>query len=164
MLISAEHQVRIGRELREERERRGMALEEVAKATRFSVRHLQSLEADLFDELPGGVLRKGIVRSYCQYVGLDDEEWLERCAAHGGFDSPEPDLEEFAENVHRARLESMPRVRKRWWGVVVLVLALLALAYVVWRYVVQPRVGLQRHEIVPQQSYLVKPASAGWVA
>ena len=159
MLISAEHQVRIGRELREERERRGMTLEEVAKATRFSMRHLQSLEADLFDELPGGVLRKGIVRSYCRYVGLDDATWLERCAASGGFDDPEPDLEQFAENVHRARLESMPQVRRRWWGVVVLVIGVLALGYAVWRYVVQPRVGLHRHDVVPQQSYLSGPRS-----
>lgn len=161
MLITAEHQVRIGRELREERERRGMTLEEVAKATRFSMRHLQSLEADLFDELPGGVLRKGILRSYCRYVGLDEEEWLERCAANGGFDAPEPDLEQFAENVHRARLESMPPVRRRWWGVAVLIVAVLGLAYAVWHYVVQPRVGMHRHEEVPQQSLITMPARSG---
>ena len=154
MLITAEHQVRIGRELREERERRGMTLEQVARATRFSMRHLQSLEADLFDELPGGVLRKGIVRSYCQCVGLDDEAWLERCAASGGFADTEPDLEQFAENVHRARLEAMPPVRRRWWGVVALVLAVLALGFAVWHYVVQPRVGIHRHEVVPQQTHL----------
>src|SRR5579875_3201476 len=115
-----------------------MSIEDVARHTRFSVRHLQSLEADLFDELPGGVLRKGIVRSYCQYIGLDDEVWLERLAESGGLDETEPDLEQFAENVHRARIESMPVVRRRWWGVVALVLGVIALAYAVWHYVVQP--------------------------
>ena len=148
----AEQHVRFGRDLREEREGRGMALEDVARATRFSVRHLQSLEADLFDELPGGVLRKGIVRSYCRHMGLDEELWLERFAESGGLDESEPDLAQFAENVHRARLESMPQVRRRWWGVVVLVLALLVLAFAVWHFVVQPRVGLHSREPLPQQS------------
>jgi cytoskeleton protein RodZ len=144
--IGADSGLRVGRDLRQERERRNMTLEQVAKATRFSVRHLQSLEADLFDELPGGVLRKGLVRSYCRHVGLDDEVWLERFSAAGAFEGSEPDLAQFAENVHRARLEAMPPVRKRWWGVVVMVLGLLVLAYLAWHYVVQPRIGVHlRH-------------------
>ena len=159
MQIVAEQQVRFGRDLRLEREGRGMTLEEVARATRFSVRHLQSLEADLFDELPGGVLRKGLVRSYCRHLSLDEEFWLERFAESGGLDAAEPDLAQFAENVHRARLESMPQVRRRWWGVVVLLLALIALAVAIWHYVVQPRVGLRHREPVPQQSALPEPGA-----
>ncbi len=142
MQISAEDQVRIGRELRQERERRGATVEEVARATRVSVRYLQSLEADLFDELPGGIIRKGIVRSYCQHLGLNEEAWLKRIADHGGFEEPEQDLAKFAENVHRARLESMAPVRRRWWGVAVLLGALAVLGYLLWQYVVQPRVGV----------------------
>lgn len=145
MQISTEDVVRFGRELRIEREARGMSLEEVARGTRFSVRHLQSLEADLFDELPKGVLRRGIVRSYCRHLGLNEDEWMERFAEVGGLDEAEPDLEQFAENVHRARLEAMPPVRRRWWGVVVLVVVLLSLAIAVWHYVLEPRLGLQRH-------------------
>ncbi len=141
MQISAENQVRIGRELRQERERRQITLEDMARVTRISVRHLQSLEADLFDELPGGVIRKGILRSYCQHLGLDAEHWIGRVAEAGGLDDAEPDLAQFAENVHRARLESMPTIRHRWWGVALLALALLALAYAAWHFVVQPRTG-----------------------
>ena len=152
MQISAEHQLRVGRELREERERRGMSLEEVARGTRFSVRHLQSLEADLYDELPGGVLRKGIVRSYCRHMGLDEEQWLERFAEGGGLDGAEPDLAQFAENVHRARLEAMPPVRRRWWGVGVMAAVLLALAIVLWHFVVAPRVGIHLHQLIPHRA------------
>ncbi len=142
MQISAENQVRVGRELRQERERRKVGLEDMARVTRIVVRHLQSLEADLFDELPGGVIRKGIIRSYCQHLGLDDEHWLGRVAEAGGLDEVEPDLAAFAENVHRARLETMPPVRRRWWGVAALVLLLLASAFLLWRFVLQPRTGL----------------------
>ncbi len=152
MQISAEYQVRVGRELRQERERRGRTLEEVARGTRFSVRHLQSLEADLYDELPGGVLRKGLVRSYCGFLGLDEEAWMERFAAGGGLAETEPDLAQFVGNVHRARAEGTPRMRTRWWGVAAMVLLLLALGYAVWHYVVQPRVGFFGPEVLPQQS------------
>ena len=150
--IGADSGLRVGRDLRQERERRGLTVEEVAKATRFSVRHLQSLEADLFDELPGGVLRKGLVRSYCRHLDLDDEAWMERFAASGAFEQNEPDLAQFAENVHRARLESMPPVRRRWWGVVGMVVALLALAYAAWHYVVRPRIGIGHHDAPPVTS------------
>lgn len=145
MQISVDNQVRVGRELRHERERRQLALEDMARVTRISVRHLQSLEADLFDELPGGVIRKGIIRSYCQHLGLDAEHWLGRVAEAGGLDDSEPDLAQFAENVHRARLESMPPIRHRWWGVVLLALLLATLAYAAWHFVVQPRTGLRLH-------------------
>ena len=147
--IGADSQLRVGRDLRQERERRQVTLEQVAKGTRFSMRHLQSLEADLFDELPGGVLRKGLVRAYCKHLNLDDETWIERFQTAGAFEQSEPDLAQFAENVHRARLESMPQVRRRWWGVVVMVLALLALVYAAWHYVVQPRVGIHFHHPAP---------------
>ena len=145
MQISVDNQVRVGRELRQERERRQLALEDMARVTRISVRHLQSLEADLFDELPGGVIRKGIIRSYCQHLGLDAEHWLGRVTEAGGLDDSEPDLAQFAENVHRARLESMPPIRRRWWGVLALVLLLIALAYAGWHFVVQPQTGLHLH-------------------
>ena len=160
--IGADSQLRIGRDLRQERERRNVSLEQVAKATRFSMRHLQSLEADLFDELPSGVVvRKGLIRSYCQHLGLDDDLWLERFSATGILDQAEPDLEQFAENVHRARLEAMPPVRRRWWGVVVMILAFLALAFAAWRYVIQPRIGIRHHEAPPQTSTAVPVSRQG---
>ncbi len=160
MQISAEQQVRVGRELRKEREARGITLEEVARGTRFSVRHLQSLEADLYDELPGGVLRKGIVRSYCRHMGLDEEQWLERFAEHGGLDGAEPDLAQFAENVHRARLEAMPPpMRHRWWGVVAMGIVLLGLALALWHYVVAPSVGVHLRQLVPHRTQPAAPAA-----
>ncbi len=154
MEIGADSRLRVGRDLREERERRNVTLEQVAKATRFSVRHLQSLEADLFDELPSGVLRKGLIRSYCQHLGLDEEVWMERFAASGALDQSEPDLAAFAENVHRARLEAMPQVRRRWWGVILMGLALLALAYAAWHFVLQPRLRPHHGNSAPQSAGL----------
>lgn len=149
MEIGADSQLRVGRDLRREREQRNMTLEQVAKTTRFSMRHLQSLEADLFDELPRGVVvRKGMIRSYCQYLGLDGEAWIQRFTEAGALEHTDPDLSEFAENVHRARLEAMPPVRRRWWGVALMIFALMLLAFAAFRYVVQPRLGLWRRSLV----------------
>ena len=141
--------LRVGRDLRRERERRGVALEEVARGTKFSVRHLQSLEADLVDELPGGVLRKGILRSYCRHLGLDGEAWVARFTAEGGLEGTELNLTEFAENVHRTRLESTPPVRDRWWAVLGMLLLFLALAFAAWHYVIQPKTGFHSHPTQP---------------
>ena len=51
-------------ELRWERERRQVSIEKISDETKVSSRHLQALEAGEYGALPGGVFRKGIVRSY----------------------------------------------------------------------------------------------------
>ena len=43
------------------------ALEDISQTTKVTVRSLQALEADAFDKLPGGILSKGIVRSYVRF-------------------------------------------------------------------------------------------------
>ena len=63
-----------GENLRCARESRGISLEEVSKATRISVRLLEAIERERFDQLPGGVFRSSFVRQYAQAVGLDEEQ------------------------------------------------------------------------------------------
>lgn len=52
---------------------RGVSLEEISVATRISTRFLQALEADQWDQLPGGVFNRGFIRSVARYLGLDEE-------------------------------------------------------------------------------------------
>src|SRR5580658_4246943 len=90
-------------ELRWERERRKVSIEKISEETKVAVRHLQALEAGDYGELPGGVFRKGIVRSYLTAIGLDEASWIERFEAslkeNGGAETA--DWAEFAENVRR---------------------------------------------------------------
>ncbi len=58
-------------ELRRERERRKVSIEKICEETKVSVRYLHALDAGEYDSLPGGVFRKGIVRSYITTLGLD---------------------------------------------------------------------------------------------
>src|ERR1700677_3405596 len=90
-------------ELRWERERRKVSIETICEETKVSSRHLLALEAGEYDQLPGGVFRKGIVRSYLAVLGLDEVPWIERFEAslrESGAESAESvDWTEFAENV-----------------------------------------------------------------
>jgi cytoskeleton protein RodZ len=67
--------------LHELRERHGVALEEIAQATRISPRFLEALEADDFAALPAGPFVKGFIRSYCQALGESAEQPLALYAA-----------------------------------------------------------------------------------
>src|SRR5271154_4079826 len=94
-------------ELRWERERRKVSLEKISEETKVSSRHLHALEAGEYNELPGGVFRKGIVRSYLGVLGLDEVSWLERFEAslrESGAATETEDWAEFAENVRRNRI------------------------------------------------------------
>ena len=64
----------LGEKLREAREARGYTLREVADQTRISVRYLESMEADDYKDLPGGVFNKGFIKSYARFVGVDETE------------------------------------------------------------------------------------------
>lgn len=59
--------------LAEERERRGLSLEQVAAATRIRVAHLDAIERGELDALPGAVYARGYVRAYASYLGVDVE-------------------------------------------------------------------------------------------
>jgi len=63
-----------GDRLRREREMRGITLDEITESTKISRRHLEALESEHFDQLPGGVFNKGFVRAYARFLGLDEDQ------------------------------------------------------------------------------------------
>lgn len=137
---------RFGNELRMERERRQITLETICAITKVSVRHLEALEEDKYTDLPGGVFRKGIVRSYLSAVGLEENDWLERFDATlraSGTAAEEADWVEFAENVRRNRAgRAVSQLDARWIGVAVMIAALVVLSWGVWKYVLHGRLFL----------------------
>ncbi|TDI46163.1 MAG: DUF2914 domain-containing protein [Acidobacteria bacterium] len=60
-----------GDQLRQERERRNVALDEIARSTKIRVRYLQALEDGQHERLPGIVFAKGYVRAYAETIGAD---------------------------------------------------------------------------------------------
>lgn len=63
-----------GEKLREEREARGISLDDIAKATKIGTRSLKALEEENFAILPGGIFNKGFVRAYARFLGMNEEE------------------------------------------------------------------------------------------
>jgi len=130
-------------ELRWEREQRKVSIETICDKTKVSSRHLLALEAGQYGELPGGVFRKGIVRSYLAALGLEESPWLERFEASlresGAEDSNVEGWAEFAENVRRNRGESERGISLRWIGVIAMMAALVVMGWCVWKFVLQGR-------------------------
>lgn len=65
-----------GNSLRQAREHSGVSLRQIADATKLSVATLQALEHNRISQLPGGIYRRAIVRSFAGQVGLDPEATL----------------------------------------------------------------------------------------
>jgi cytoskeleton protein RodZ len=131
-------------ELRWERERRQVSIEKICEETKVSSRHLRALEAGEYDSLPGGVFRKGIVRSYLAALGLDEVSWIERFEAslrESGVENTEvADWAEFAENVRRNRSGAQSKTNLRWTGVAIMIGSLAALGWGVWRFALHGRI------------------------
>jgi cytoskeletal protein RodZ len=115
--------VSFGADLQQERLKREVSLESIAETTKVGLRYLRALEEDTYAKLPGGVFNRGIVRGYCRYLGLDEEEWLQRFQTFARSEG-EVDWTQFAENVKRNRESVESRNRMRWLGVVAMLLVL----------------------------------------
>lgn len=135
-----------GDALRIERERRQLSLESICEVTKVSVRHLQALEAGRYADLPGGVFRKGILRSYLKAVGLEESGWVDQFDKTVRTVTSENEDEgwtEFAENVRRNRTgTASTRIDSRWLGVAVMILGLAALGWGLWTFVLHGRLFL----------------------
>ncbi len=60
-----------GEELRRERELRDVSRDQLAAATKVSLRHIDALERGRFEQLPAAVFSKGFVRVISLHLGLD---------------------------------------------------------------------------------------------
>ena len=69
--------VSFGEELKRERELREITLREVSESTKISLRYLEALEQNDFEQLPGGVFNRGFVRAYSQFIGIDPESTVD---------------------------------------------------------------------------------------
>ncbi|MBI2605137.1 MAG: DUF4115 domain-containing protein [Deltaproteobacteria bacterium] len=90
----------LGEYLRAEREKRSITIEQIASATKISVKLLHALESDNYDALPAKPFVRGFASSYSRYLGIDPGEMLSR------FESF---LDEKTARKHRS-LEDAPHI------------------------------------------------------
>ncbi len=68
----------VGQDLRAARLRLGEELASVSRVLKIRKDHLEALEEDRLEALPGRTYAMGFVRSYSTYLGLDAAEYLDR--------------------------------------------------------------------------------------
>jgi cytoskeletal protein RodZ len=76
-----------GSRLRAARERKGIALRDIASRTKISIALLEALERNDISRLPGGIFSRAFVRSYAHEVGLDPEQSIQEFIAQFPHDS-----------------------------------------------------------------------------
>lgn len=109
----------VGQDLRAARLRRGDDLATASKALKIRKDHLEALEEDRFDSLPGRTYAIGFVRSYADYLGLDPVEAVERFKREIAGRDEGPRATAFHENDDERRLPH------GWVVIAVVVLALV---------------------------------------
>jgi len=121
-----------GAKLRQQREQRGVSLDEISNTTKISTRMLQALEEDHFEQLPGGIFNKGFIRAYARVVGMDEDEVI---ADYLAAISP-PDPEAKAAPEQRAPDLRISEVKQPTshlpWEVFAVVLLIAAIGFAGW--------------------------------
>lgn len=70
--------IRVGDKLKEERKKKGLTLEQVAKATKIRVNFIQAMEEGEYEKLPGISYAHGFVKNYLEFLELPVQEYLAR--------------------------------------------------------------------------------------
>ena len=114
----------VGDRLRAAREKKKMALDDIATQTRIPLRHLQNLEAGNWTELPAATYTIGFAKSYASAVGLDRTEIGDDLRAEMGGQRFDTSTSEVFEPADPAR--TMPKwlVFAAIGGIILVVLAM----------------------------------------
>jgi len=88
--IEPDNELSLGALLKDEREKKGLSLDEVAKITRLRKHFLEALENEDWDILPAPVFMKGFIKSYAQTLGLDERKALDLYKKIAPFEEEPP--------------------------------------------------------------------------
>jgi cytoskeleton protein RodZ len=125
-----------GAQLRQEREKQKVTLDDISLTTKISTRMLHALEEEHFDQLPGGIFNKGFIRAYARCLGMDEEQviadYLATISPPGTKsenDDQAPVLEPPSREEFREKNDgpsSLP------WGALAAALLVVALGFTAW--------------------------------
>lgn len=132
-----------GGDLRKAREQRELSIEAISEATKVPAKYIRSLESGDLAELPGGVFRRGFVRSYVGALGLEESRWMKRFDAmcrESGIPGPvDSDWTKFAENVKNTRAAAGPSSAAKGAGLGLLLILLALAGWCGWRLMTHRR-------------------------
>lgn len=149
----------VGELLRLEREAQGKTIEDVAKATKMSTLIIESLEDDRFSAFPAPVYAKGHLRMYARFLGLGEDEIVEKYMRF--TQQREPDELDEWDAVEFEIQERRRTAGRRGLWITAAAVAFIAI-FIVW--VTRERPPAESVE-VPEEAPLVTPpvSEAAWV-
>jgi hypothetical protein len=129
----------LGQDLKRERELRAVSLKEIANSTKISLRFLEALEADRWDDLAGPFFIKGVIRAYCKTIGADEDYFVNKYH-HGVLLHKAAELrEERRPRVGAVGFPASFPIRPHPRTVIAGVVILIAAAAVVFLVFIRPR-------------------------
>lgn len=123
--------VSASRRLHEERIRKGITLEEAAKATKIRLQFLQDIENGHYNKLPSGTYAQGFVANYAEYLGLPKKEM--HAMFRREFDS-EKEFKVLPQGLTKKTDFPVHQRRIRQTAVVIGIIVLLGLMYLFFQY------------------------------
>ena len=118
----------VGELLLAAREKKGLALEAVSQESKIPMSTLQYLETDNFEAIPAKVYATGFLRAYCQILGLDSAQLINRYEVQTGqTHKSRGDLWEIEEEVVEEKLDSPHLIGKFVIPVILVVAAIIIL-------------------------------------
>ncbi|MGJ5818477.1 RodZ domain-containing protein [Paludibaculum fermentans] len=132
----------LGQKLRQEREKRGLTIEQLSAQTRINVQYFQYIEADDTASLPGGFFYRSFVRQYARLMDLPESDYqgeLDRSLAEDASQSvgrttalPEKTID--VPPIPTGRFDTALEMRRWAWrlGILALVMALCSGVYTFW--------------------------------
>jgi cytoskeleton protein RodZ len=124
-----------GAQLKQERERKGVTLEDISLTTKIGTRMLRALEEEHFDQLPGGIFNKGFIRAYARCLGMDEDQAVaDYLVATGATPSPNKSENDQAPILEPPSREENPATAGLPWGTFAVVLLIVALGFAAWGF------------------------------
>jgi cytoskeleton protein RodZ len=124
-----------GAQLKQERERKGVSLEDISLTTKIGTRMLRALEEEHFDQLPGGIFNKGFIRAYARCVGIDEEQAIaDYLVATGATPLAKKSENDQAPILEPPSREEAPTTAGLPWGTFAVVLLIVALGFAAWGF------------------------------
>jgi len=145
---------------------RGISLKEISDSTKINLRFLRALEEDQLDLLPGRFFIKGILRSYADYLGMDESTVLNKFYEEEQYRSQESGEKQ----KNKGSVPEIPKSfrNKMFFGIsFVVILALLSSLYFIFQKDKKDQPQIQsdpaparKEAITPPPQVEKKPAEA----
>lgn len=149
--------LRVGQRLHNERIKRGLSLDDAAKATKIRPSFLSAIEKGDYHQLPSPAYAQGFVRNYAEYLGLPKREIL--AIFRREYDE-ERELRILPKGFTEQKINPFAKIKIQQKVLLIAIVFLFIIGYLFYQYryaVISPplRVELPKEGVVTTQEVVV---------